>query len=135
MFAAAGSRGRRAPAESLPERRCQSEFSAHPASPESADNLFALYFREGISASAGLDSALTLSDERCDDMDSRFVGVTVMLLLPVPDVVDVRVLLLLPLVRGLRSGRLPLEFGLCCWRLNNTSALRRVAWRSNTDGR
>ena len=58
-----------------------------------------MYFRDGISASAGLDNALALSDDRWDDVDVLFVGVTVALL----EAADVWVML--PLVRGLWSAR------------------------------
>jgi hypothetical protein len=43
---------------------------------EPVDSRRALYLREGISASAGFDRALALSDERCE---FRLVGVTVVL--------------------------------------------------------
>ncbi len=80
----------------------------------------ALYLRDGISASAGFDSALALSDDRCDEPpDSLFVGVAVALLETCVWAVRGRCW------SGVRGDEAMLD----------TSALRRVAWRSKTDGR
>jgi hypothetical protein len=91
-------------------------------STDPVDRRKALYLRDGISASAGFDSALALSDDRWDEPECLFVGVAVALETCVCA------------VRGRWSGVRGDE-GLLLWRLE-TSALRRVvAWRSNTDGR